>query len=198
MVTNDTFLKAYKDFENELRNNSDYITVKDYEDSLTEPEIQDKLRFARNLRNYLSHHSDGDSLIKVNKDMLDFINEQKETVLRMNGIVQDVYVSIAKSKYLYKLSDDIKTCKDLLQALSKKKTDYAYILNKDGKLSGKVTIYALIDVVIANPRLGINHIPVENTDISVLNKQTPLTTLDSGYYFVQDAKGKICGDIEIR
>ena len=96
MVTNDTFLKAYKDFENELRNNSEYITVKDYEDRLTEPEIQDKLRFARNLRNYLSHHSDGDNLIKVNKDMLDFINEQKETVLKMNGIVQDVYISIAK------------------------------------------------------------------------------------------------------
>lgn len=197
MITNEDFLKTYKNLENELRNNSDYAGVKDYEDSLTDLEVQDRLRFARNLRNYLSHHSDGDKLISINKGMISFLNEQTDIILKINGIVQDAYTSIAKSEHLLKLTDDYKTCKDVLQAMSKKKSNSAYILNKTGELLGELSIYDLINVVTDSSRAGINKLPVKAVDIPDVQKQTPLTSLDTGYYLVKDSKGKICGDLII-
>lgn len=197
-TTDNDFLAAYKEFENELRNNSDFAAVKAYEDSLSDLEVQDRLRFARNMRNYLSHHTDGERLVTCNKELVDFINNQKLIVQRINGTAQDAYKTIAKSEYLIKLTKDCKTCKDLLSEMGKKKMVYAYILDDTGILLGQINIFTLIDIICSNPRQSVKNIPYEIADLEYIDKQTPLTILKSGYYLVTDAKGKIAGELIIK
>ena len=64
---NNKFLDAFKNLENELR--ADNTTVLDYENSLKDSNMQEKLKLCRITRNYLSHQDTkfvvAQSLLKI-------------------------------------------------------------------------------------------------------------------------------------
>ena len=73
------FLTAFKEYENTIRVETNLLSAKDYEDTITDCDLQDKLRLARTLRNYFSHHTDGEKLVKINKDMINVLEQEIQT-----------------------------------------------------------------------------------------------------------------------
>ena len=134
------FLTAFKEFENEIRNNTQYSSVKEYEDSIENTDVQDKIRFLRIIRNYYSHHSDGEILVKINKSSIDFLEKQTQILLNSKLKVKDKYKSISKSQKIVKQSDIY----SLINMLCKKNILSAYIIDKNSYLLGEIALPDLI------------------------------------------------------
>lgn len=134
------FLTAFKEFENEIRNNTQYSSVKEYEDSIENTDVQDKIRFLRIIRNYYSHHSDGEILVKINKSSIDLLEKQTQNLLNSKLKVKDKYKSISKSQKIVKQSDIY----SLINMLCKKNILSAYIIDKNSYLLGEIALPDLI------------------------------------------------------
>lgn len=134
------FLTTFKEFENEIRNNTQYSSVKEYEDSIENTDVQDKIRFLRIIRNYYSHHSDGEILVKINKSSIDFLEKQTQLLLNSKLKVKDKYKSINKSQKIVKQSDIY----SLINMLCKKNILSAYIIDKNSYLLGEIALPDLI------------------------------------------------------
>lgn len=134
------FLTTFKEFENEIRNNTQYSSVKEYEDSIENTDVQDKIRFLRIIRNYYSHHSDGEILVKINKLSIDFLEKQTQNLLNSKLKVKDKYKSISKSQKIVKQSDIY----SLINMLCKKNILSAYIIDKNSYLLGEIALPDLI------------------------------------------------------
>lgn len=134
------FLTAFKEFENEIRNNTQYSSVKEYEESIENTDVQDKIRFLRIIRNYYSHHSDGEILVKINKSSIDFLEKQTQNLLNSKLKVKDKYKSISKSQKIVKQSDIY----SLINMLCKKNILSAYIIDKNSYLLGEIALPDLI------------------------------------------------------
>ena len=134
------FLTTFKEFENEIRNNTQYSSVKEYEDSIENTDVQDKIRFLRIIRNYYSHHSDGEILVKINKSSIDFLEKQTQNLLNSKLKVKDKYKSISKSQKIVKQSDIY----SLINMLCKKNILSAYIIDKNSYLLGEIALPDLI------------------------------------------------------
>ena len=134
------FLTAFKEFENEIRNNTQYSSVKEYEESIENTDVQDKIRFLRIIRNYYSHHSDGEILVKINKSSIDLLEKQTQNLLNSKLKVKDKYKSISKSQKIVKQSDIY----SLINMLCKKNILSAYIIDKNSYLLGEIALPELI------------------------------------------------------
>ena len=134
------FLTAFKEFENEIRNNTQYSSVKEYEESIENTDVQDKIRFLRIIRNYYSHHSDGEILVKINKSSIDLLEKQTQNLLNSKLKVKDKYKSISKSQKIVKQSDIY----SLINMLCKKNILSAYIIDKNSYLLGEIALPDLI------------------------------------------------------
>lgn len=134
------FLTTFKEFENEIRNNTQYSSVKEYEDSIENTDVQDKIRFLRIIRNYYSHHSDGGILIKINKPCIEFLEKQIQILLNSKLKVKDKYKSISKAQRIVKLSDIY----SLINILCKKNILSAYVIDENTYLLGEITLPDLI------------------------------------------------------
>ena len=134
------FLTAFKEFENEIRNNTQYSSVKEYEESIENTDVQDKIRFLRIIRNYYSHHSDGEILVKINKSSIDFLEKQTQNLLNSKLKVKDKNKSISKSQKIVKQSDIY----SLINMLCKKNILSAYIIDKNSYLLGEIALPDLI------------------------------------------------------
>ena len=99
------FLTAFKEYENTIRTETEVLSAKDYEDMINDPDLQDKLRLARTLRNYFSHHTDGDKLIKINKDMISVLEKETQNILDKKLKVKDKYKTNSKAKYIIKANN---------------------------------------------------------------------------------------------
>lgn len=142
------FLTVYKDFENTIRKETSFVTAKDYEDAQTDSEIQDRLRLARTLRNYFSHHVDGEKLIKIQKPLIDFLKSQKENILSLQLQVKDKYKSISRARYIIR-DGDIYTA---FMAMSSKEINNAYVVDKDGMLLGEIKFVDLAVFSLENTK----------------------------------------------
>jgi hypothetical protein len=134
------FLTTFKEFENEIRNNTQYSSVKEYEESIENTDVQDKIRFLRIIRNYYSHHSDGEILVKINKSSIDFLEKQTQILLNSKLKVKDKYKSISKSQKIVKQSNIY----SLINMLCKKNILSAYIIDKNSYLLGEIALPDLI------------------------------------------------------
>ncbi len=134
------FLTTFKEFENEIRNNTQYSSVKEYEESIENTDVQDKIRFLRIIRNYYSHHSDGKILVKINKSSIDFLEKQTQILLNSKLKVKDKYKSISKSQKIVKQSDIY----SLINMLCKKNILSAYIIDNNSYLLGEIALPDLI------------------------------------------------------
>lgn len=185
------FLTIYKDFENTIRKETSFATAKDYEDAQADSEIQDKLRLARTLRNYFSHHVDGDKLIKIQKPLIDFLKSQKENILSLQLQVKDKYKPISRARYIIRDSD-IYTA---FVAMSSKEISNAYVVDKDGMLLGEVKFVNLAVFSLENTKSKMQKTDLNKYIISLSKsiKDNLITTKNTLY---RDVSGyKLVGEL---
>lgn len=169
------FLTAFKEYENTIRVETNLLSAKDYEDTITDCDLQDKLRLARTLRNYFSHHTDGEKLVKINKDMINVLEQEIQTILNKKLKVKDKYKTNSKAKYIIKSNN----LYDTINTFIKRKITYAYIISEDNILLGKLNLIDISEDILNTTSLTKlkkkEVMPyLKNIDCSIIAKNSPL------------------------
>lgn len=193
------FLTAFKEYENTIRTETEVLSAKDYEDMITDPDLQDKLRLARTLRNYFSHHIDGDKLIKINKDMITVLEKETQNILDKKLKVKDKYKTNSKAKYIIKANN----LYEITNIFIKRKITYAYIISEDNILLGKLNLIDISEDILNTTSLTKlkkkEIFPyLKNIDCSIVLKSTPLNEINQ-YSLVGEKQDKhfiIYGEID--
>lgn len=193
------FLTAFKEYENTIRTETEVLSAKDYEDMITDPDLQDKLRLARTLRNYFSHHIDGDKLIKINKDMITVLEKETQNILDKKLKVKDKYKTNSKAKYIIKANN----LYEITNVFIKHKLTYAYIISEDNILLGKLNLIDISEDILNTTSLAKlkkkEIFPyLKNIDCNIVSKNTPLNEINQ-YSLVgekQDKNFVIYGEID--
>lgn len=128
---NDKFLDCYRNLENELRYEGK--TVLDYENSLQDEDIKDKLKLCRITRNYLAHHDT--KFVTATIDMCKFLDQLAIKVRQSGGIVRD---EMKKTKAV----TEVEQLKNILPMIAKgrvpvinKQNQCIFILDSDYYIS---------------------------------------------------------------
>lgn len=175
---NKQFLDIYRELETELKATLN-TTVLDYESKLSPPELQERLKICRVMRNYLTHAEL--DFIEVTDKQLTFLEKQTEKIARGKLVAKDK----AKKAPLQKEGCTIKATLPILN-----KFGYAPIQTAKG-----VVLYSKDDAIydIANEKKKVeirkNH---SHTKVPTIAKTTPLETLAPGVYVVTE-NGKVDG-----
>lgn len=193
------FLTAFKEYENTIRTETEVLSAKDYEDMINDPDLQDKLRLARTLRNYFSHHIDGDKLIKINKDMISVLEKETQNILDKKLKVKDKYKTNSKAKYIIKANN----LYEITNVFIKHKLTYAYIISEDNILLGKLNLIDISEDILNTTSLAKlkkkEIFPyLKNIDCNIVSKNTPLNEINQ-YSLVgekQDKNFVIYGEID--
>lgn len=193
------FLTAFKEYENTIRTETEVLSVKDYEDMITDPDLQDKLRLARTLRNYFSHHIDGNKLIKINKDMISVLEKETQNILDKKLKVKDKYKTNSKAKYIIKANN----LYEITNIFIKRKITYAYIISEDNILLGKLNLIDISEDIlntISLTKLKKKEISsyLKSIDCSIVSKNTPINEINQ-YSLVGEKQDKhfiIYGEID--
>lgn len=193
------FLTAFKEYENTIRTETEVLSAKDYEDMINDPNLQDKLRLARTLRNYFSHHIDGDKLIKINKDMISVLEKETQNILDKKLKVKDKYKTNSKAKYIIKANN----LYEITNVFIKHKLTYAYIISEDNILLGKLNLIDISEDILNTTSLAKlkkkEIFPyLKNIDCNIVSKNTPLNEINQ-YSLVgekQDKNFVIYGEID--
>ena len=169
------FLTAFKEYENTIRVETNLLSAKDYEDTITDCDLQDKLRLARTLRNYFSHHTDGEKLVKINKDMINVLEQEIQTILNKKLKVKDKYKTNSKAKYIIKSNN----LYDTINTFIKRKITYAYIISEDNILLGKLNLIDISEDILNTTsltKLKKKEVTpyLKNIDCSIVSKNTVL------------------------
>lgn len=169
------FLTIFKEYENTIRVETNLLSAKDYEDTITDCDLQDKLRLARTLRNYFSHHTDGEKLVKINKDMINVLEEEIQTILNKKLKVKDKYKTNSKAKYIIKSNN----LYDTINIFIKRKITYAYIISEDNILLGKLNLIDISEDILNTTSLTKlkkkEVVPyLKNIDCNIIAKNSPL------------------------
>lgn len=169
------FLTAFKEYENTIRVETNLLSAKDYEDTITDCDLQDKLRLARTLRNYFSHHTDGEKLVKINKDMINVLEQEIQTILNKKLKVKDKYKTNSKAKYIIKSNN----LYDTINTFIKRKITYAYIISEDNILLGKLNLIDISEDILNTTSLTKlkkkEVMPyLKNIDCNIVSKNTVL------------------------
>lgn len=169
------FLTAFKEYENTIRVETNLLSAKDYEDTITDCDLQDKLRLARTLRNYFSHHTDGEKLVKINKDMINVLEQEIQTILNKKLKVKDKYKTNSKAKYIIKSNN----LYDTINIFIKRKITYAYIISEDNILLGKLNLIDISEDILNTTSLTKlkkkEVMPyLKNIDCNIVSKNTIL------------------------
>lgn len=193
------FLTAFKEYENTIRTETEVLSAKDYEDMINDPDLQDKLRLARTLRNYFSHHIDGNKLIKINKDMISVLEKETQNILDKKLKVKDKYKTNSKAKYIIKANN----LYEITNVFIKHKLTYAYIISEDNILLGKLNLIDISEDILNTTSLAKlkkkEIFPyLKNIDCNIVSKNTPLNEINQ-YSLVgekQDKNFVIYGEID--
>lgn len=125
---NNKFLDAYKNLENELR--ADNTTVLDYENSLKDANMQEKLKLCRITRNYLSHQDT--KFIVASKDMIEFINKLTTEIRLKSHIVKDDMKRVKTVYPTETIKNIIPLCaKNIVPIVDKKTEQVIYLVDSD-------------------------------------------------------------------
>lgn len=159
---NDIFLTTYKALEKELTDMG--LSIKDYEDRLVNDgntDAADKLRLCRMIRNYLSHHADGDELVTVNNNLSAFI---KGLIIMINNTklkAKDSYVPVSRSKRLIRKPESVR---DIIDEFNKHpKENILYVISGDNKLLGQINSTDVLGVLYSISRLSdLKKTPADN------------------------------------
>lgn len=198
------FLTTYKTLENTIRTTLGLLSVKDYEDSisLNDMDRADKLRLARTIRNYYSHHADGEGLVKINKDMISFLDGEITKVNNSRLLVKDKYKTLSRAKYILNEANLYTTINNMYQ----NKIDVGLVVNNDNILLGEVLFIDIIGEQLSGTTVAklkkINITSyIKKSNVATTTKNTPIETLLPGYYLVLDETSKfkkVIGEIVIK
>lgn len=195
---NDTFLTTYKALEKELTDMG--LSIKDYEDRLVNDgntDAADKLRLCRMIRNYLSHHADGDELVTVNNNLSAFI---KGLIIMINNTklkAKDSYVPVSRSKRLIRKPESVR---DIIDEFNKHpKENILYVISGDNKLLGQINSTDVLAVLYSISRLSdLKKTPADNlikkTNVVTVDKDTVLSDIKADYVIVMKNKDEILGE----
>jgi hypothetical protein len=195
---NDTFLTTYKALEKELTDMG--LSIKDYEDRLVNDgntDAADKLRLCRMIRNYLSHHADGDELVTVNNNLSAFI---KGLIIMINNTklkAKDSYVPVSRSKRLIRKPESVR---DIIDEFNKHpKENILYVISGDNKLLGQINSTDVLAVIYSISRLSdLKKIPADNlikkANVVTVDKDTVLSDIKADYVIVMKNKDEILGE----
>lgn len=195
---NDTFLTTYKALEKELTDMG--LSIKDYEDRLVNDgntDAADKLRLCRMIRNYLSHHADGDELVTVNNNLSAFI---KGLIIMINNTklkAKDSYVPVSRSKRLIRKPESVR---DIIDEFNKHpKENILYVISGDNKLLGQINSTDVLAVLYSISRLSdLKKIPADNlikkANVVTVDKDTVLSDIKADYVIVMKNKDEILGE----
>lgn len=195
---NDTFLTTYKALEKELTDMG--LSIKDYEDKLVNngnTDAADKLRLCRMIRNYLSHHADGDELVTVNNNLSAFI---KGLIIMINNTklkAKDSYVPVSRSKRLIRKPESVR---DIIDEFNKHpKENILYVISGDNKLLGQINSTDVLAVLYSISRLSdLKKTPADNlikkANVVTVDKDTVLSDIKADYCIVMKNKDEILGE----
>lgn len=195
---NDIFLTTYKALEKELTDMG--LSIKDYEDRLVNDgntDAADKLRLCRMIRNYLSHHADGDELVTVNNNLSAFI---KGLIIMINNTklkAKDSYVPVSRSKRLIRKPESVR---DVIDEFNKHpKENILYVISGDNKLLGQINSTDVLGVLYSISRLSdLKKTPADNlikkTNVVTVDKDTVLSDIKADYCIVMKNKDEILGE----
>lgn len=195
---NDTFLTTYKALEKELTDMG--LSIKDYEDRLVNDgntDAADKLRLCRMIRNYLSHHADGDELVTVNNNLSAFI---KGLIIMINNTklkAKDSYVPVSRSKRLIRKPENVR---DIIDEFNKHpKENILYVISGDNKLLGQINSTDVLGVLYSISRLSdLKKTPADNlikkANVVTVDKDTVLSDIKADYCIVMKNKDEILGE----
>lgn len=195
---NDTFLTTYKALEKELIDMG--LSIKDYEDRLVNDgntDAADKLRLCRMIRNYLSHHADGDELVTVNNNLSAFI---KGLIIIINNTklkAKDSYVPVSRSKRLIRKPESVR---DIIDEFNKHpKENILYVISGDNKLLGQINSTDVLGVLYSISRLSdLKKTPADNlikkANVVTVDKDTVLSDIKADYCIVMKNKDEILGE----
>ncbi len=195
---NDTFLTTYKTLEKELTDMG--LSIKDYEDRLVNDgntDAADKLRLCRMIRNYLSHHADGDELVTVNNNLSAFI---KGLIIMINNTklkAKDSYVPVSRSKRLIRKPENVR---DIIDEFNKHpKENILYVISGDNKLLGQINSTDVLGVLYSISRLSdLKKTPADNlikkANVVTVDKDTVLSDIKADYCIVMKNKDEILGE----
>lgn len=195
---NDTFLTTYKALEKELTDMG--LSIKDYEDRLVNDgntDAADKLRLCRMIRNYLSHHADGDELVTVNNSLSAFI---KGLIIMINNTklkAKDSYVPVSRSKRLIRKPESVR---DIIDEFNKHpKENILYVISGDNKLLGQINSTDVLGVLYSISRLSdLKKTPADNlikkANVVTVDKDTVLSDIKADYCIVMKNKDEILGE----
>lgn len=125
---NNKFLEAFKNLENELRN--DNMTVLDYENSLKDANTQEKLKLCRITRNYLSHQDT--KFITASRDMIDFLNKLTSEIRLKSHTVKDEMKRVKTIYATESIKNIIPLCaKNIVPIIDKKTEQIIYLVDSD-------------------------------------------------------------------
>lgn len=195
---NDIFLTTYKALEKELTDMG--LSIKDYEDRLVNDgntDAADKLRLCRMIRNYLSHHADGDELVTVNNNLSAFI---KGLIIMINNTklkAKDSYVPVSRSKRLIRKPESVR---DIIDEFNKHpKENILYVISGDNKLLGQINSTDVLAVLYSISRLSdLKKTPADNlikkANVVTVDKDTVLSDIKADYCIVMKNKDEILGE----
>lgn len=195
---NDIFLTTYKALEKELTDMG--LSIKDYEDRLVNDgntDAADKLRLCRMIRNYLSHHADGDELVTVNNKLSAFI---KGLIIMINNTklkAKDSYVPVSRSKRLIRKPESVR---DIIDEFNKHpKENILYVISGDNKLLGQINSTDVLTVLYSISRLSdLKKTPADNlikkANVVTVDKDTVLSDIKADYCIVMKNKDEILGE----
>lgn len=195
---NDTFLTTYKALEKELTDMG--LSIKDYEDRLVNDgntDAADKLRLCRMIRNYLSHHADGDELVTVNNKLSAFI---KGLIIMINNTklkAKDSYVPVSRSKRLIRKPESVR---DIIDEFNKHpKENILYVISGDNKLLGQINSTDVLGVLYSISRLSdLKKTPadslIKKANVVTVDKDTVLSDIKADYVIVMKNKDEILGE----
>lgn len=195
---NDIFLTTYKALEKELTDMG--LSIKDYEDRLVNDgntDAADKLRLCRMIRNYLSHHADGDELVTVNNKLSAFI---KGLIIMINNTklkAKDSYVPVSRSKRLIRKPESVR---DIIDEFNKHpKENILYVISGDNKLLGQINSTDVLGVLYSISRLSdLKKTPadslIKKANVVTVDKDTVLSDIKADYCIVMKNKDEILGE----
>lgn len=195
---NDTFLTTYKALEKELTDTG--LSIKDYEDRLINngnTDAADKLRLCRMIRNYLSHHADGDELITANNNLSTFIKEQITMINNTKLKAKDSYVPVSRSKRLIRKPESVR---DVIDEFNKHpKENILYVISDDNKLLGQINSTDVLTVLYSISRLSdLKKTPadklIKKANVVTVDKDTVLSDIKADYAIVMKNKNEILGE----
>ena len=179
------FLDAYRNLENELRYENK--SVLDYENSLKDQNIQEKLKLCRITRNYIAHQDT--KFVSVNKEMIDFIEKLAKDINIKSHTVKDEMIKIKPVFLNESIKNIIPICAKykFVPIIDKKTNQVLHIINSE----------FLVEQLVKNNKKIV--LPKKKERYNYIDKNSRLDKLSGLYIVTSDGteKGKYLGILKV-